>query len=228
VADNSYFELVTATVELNLSDFREKMFAADMAMDEVASGPDVKREGSSTGFSDAADAMIDSAIGQMEDFVAGVMMASQVEVPKDTEVLANSARPLIQGAFKTTTPEEAAGVGVPVLEGNRVKVTFGYGYGTEVNPKTKRLAGQYALPVHEIYEAHHEPPTKSHYLMDPLIERSSEFGTELGAAMNAGAKKGEALFNYRVNRSVFLFRKGGGAGVNPVFGPNGIIKRKRG
>lgn len=218
MADNSYFELLEARVELNLSDFRQKMMMADAELDLVAASPNVTERGE--GFTAAGDAMIDAAIDQMNDFVAEVMVRSRVQVPKDTEVLMNSARPNIsETGLQEVTPEDE--LVSPRLNGNRVTVTFGYGYGEEQNPKTGRLAGQYALPVHEIYEAKHDPPTKSHFLIDPLLEKAPQFGPDLKLAMQGAEVQG------RVSNRVYLFRPGGGPGIPAVFGPGGVMKRRR-
>lgn len=206
MADASYSELVTATIKLNLTDFEAKMRAADATVDAFASDKDVKRTGSNIGFTQAGNELIDAAVDGMKKVINQIMADSLIEVPVDTTILYNSA------AIE------------PEMRTNRsIGVTFGYGYGDEINPKTKRRAAQYALPVHEIYEASHEPLTKSHYLIDPLIEHARELGTEMGAEM-----RGTKLKGYRINRGVSLFRKGGGPGVNPVLDPTGkIVKRKR-
>lgn len=164
----SYSELVTATVELNLSDFEAKMKAADAAVKSFAAG--TKKTGNAGSFSFTGKEMIDAAKAAMVKFTEDVMTDSLVEVPKDTNTLADSS-----ASF------------APVKVGNRIRVEMGYGYGDEINPKTKRRASQYALPVHEIYDAEHEPPTKSHYLIDPLLERARFFGADLGVAMRAAA-----------------------------------------
>lgn len=214
MARQSYEERVEATVELNLTDFREKLFLADVEMDKVAASTEWKRTG--TSFSETGDAMIDAAIDQMEDFVREVMVKSLVQVPEDTGVLKRSARPGPDG------PNEEAVE--PKFKNGRIRVTFGYGYGDEVNPKYRTKAAQYALPVHEIYDAAHKPPTKSHYLIDPLIEAAGDYGDQLKIALqNQNISR-----RLRVNKDIFLFRKGGGPGINPLIGPGGILRRKRG
>lgn len=180
----SYSEKLIATVELNLSDFREKMHAADAAVDAVAKSSDkkVERTGNRT-FTSTGNAMIDAAITAMNEFAQEVMGDSIFECPEDTGVLVESAR--VEGAVK---------------EGKRIKVRMGYGYGDAINPKTKRTADQYALPVHEIYYAEHQAPTKDHYLIDPLLQHARSYGSDLGLSMRMAA---EGRFEkYRTSRGI--------------------------
>lgn len=166
MADRPYHEKITATVELNLTDFQAKMKAADASVNAIASEPGVRRKGIS--FQDAGDALIVAAVKAMEDFTDKVQDDSAYQVPKDTFVLA-----------------ESWGSSAPYREGNRIKIVMGYGFGEDINPKTKRMADQYALPVHEIYNADHSPPTKSHYLIDPLIDRAKDLQFEMAISMKS-------------------------------------------
>src|SRR5215831_3428643 len=59
------------------------------------------------------------------------------------------------------------------LSGGGMEMTIGYGAGDEINPKTRRPASEYAVPVHEIIEAYHKPPTKAKFLEDPVYEHAS-------------------------------------------------------
>lgn len=179
MADGSYSELLTAAVELNLSDFREKLKAADVVVDSMARGSKRSRRGES--FQMAGDDLILAAVKELKVFSQKVMMDSIHECPDDTGVLWRSGR-----------------VQTPKKTGKRVKVEMGYGYGDEVNPKTRRVAAQYAWPVHEIYDAEHEPPTKDHFLIDPLLDHARTFQADLAVAMrNATAGTFE---KYRVHR----------------------------
>lgn len=201
MADNSYSELLTARVELNLSDFEDKMRRADEAVDSVADVPGVRREGSETGFESAGDELIRRAEEGLRQFAMDVMLESLHQVPRDTETLANSHQ-----------------IGPTVHKADRrISVEFGYGYGTEINPKTNRMASQYALPVHEIYDAHHSPPEKSHFLIDPLIEQGATFGTLLKRFMQ-GKQLREDI---GLERRAYMFRTGGGEGIPPLRGPGG-------
>ena len=73
------------------------------------------------------------------------------------------------------TLRRSARVFPPVRSGDRVEVTVGYGFGEERNP-AGRLAGEYAVPVHEKAELRHTPPEQSHYLLDPLLAFGGQYG----------------------------------------------------
>lgn len=204
MADSSYFEFVTGDVQMEIGAFKAALKMADAELKKIAASPDVDEKG--PGFEAAGDALIGAGYDGMNKYIRDVAAMSLEEVPRDTEVLANS--------FKVLDP---------IASDNYIRVTMGYGFGDEINPKTKRLAGQYALPVHEIYEAKHDPPTKDHYLLDPMIEHSYHLQQDMAAEM-----RGVKVTGYRINRGVSLFRKGGGPGINPVLDPSGkIVKRKR-
>lgn len=164
----SYHEKLIASVEINLSDFQEKMKAADLAVDALAKSTQRKVEthGVSRSFSNTGNTMINKAIAAMDEFAQEVMGDSIFECPEDTGVLVRSAR--VESAVKVS---------------KRIKVKMGYGYGDEINPTTKRTADQYAWPVHEIYMAEHEAPTKDHFLIDPLLEHARTYGSDLAVAM---------------------------------------------
>lgn len=76
------------------------------------------------------------------------------------------------------TLRRSARVFAPVETTTEISVLMGYGFGSEVNPEG-RIAAAYAVPVHEIAEAKHKPPTKYKYLEDPLLEHASVLGEEL-------------------------------------------------
>ncbi len=92
-----------------------------------------------------------------------VMAVSDILVPKDTETLRESAE-----VFPVRT------------EAGRLVVEFGYGFGSAVNPKTGRLAAEYAVPVHEILEATHAPPTQAKFLEAPVMAYASEMEKTIG------------------------------------------------
>lgn len=115
-------------------------------------------------FSAAGDRIIERLKGGMYAAAHDIMAVSEVEVPKDTLTLYGSRF-----------------VDVPESNGVTVSVTLGYGRGVEVNPKTGRIAAEYAVPVHEIMEAHHEPPTKAKFLEDPVLAYSGELEGILAA-----------------------------------------------
>lgn len=171
MADASYSELLTARVEVNLSDFEAKMRAADLAVDAFASGFRNKYSRRGSTYSAVGHDMIGAATRGLLEFAEKVMVDSLVEVPKHTGVL-----------------EDSADILPPKRIGNRVSVTMGYGYG-EARNEDGRTAAQYALPVHELYDATHEPPTKDHFLTDPLFARAGDFPATLAIMMKQSASR---------------------------------------
>ncbi len=101
-----------------------------------------------------------------------IMAEADVLVPKDTETLVNSR--FIEPVGDTT-------------------VVIGYGRGEEINPKDGKIAGQYAVPVHEILGAKHEPPTQSKYLETPVVAYESQFGETLRKWISRYVKGEEGL-----------------------------------
>ena len=87
--------------------------------------------------------------------------------------------PYIEGDEGTL--RRSARVFPPVREPNAVSVTVGYGFGDEVNPAGRRAA-EYAVPVHERHDLRHNPPTKSGYLLDPLLANAPRMGPALAVA----------------------------------------------
>jgi hypothetical protein len=79
---------------------------------------------------------------------AKVFERSQYEVPVDTGALRSSG-------FITQ----------PFVVGNQVAISIVYG----------QAAAPYALWVHEILDAYHEPPTKAKFLEDPLTNSLEDF-----------------------------------------------------
>lgn len=62
----------------------------------------------------------------------------------------------------------------PVVEGDSVSVTVGYGYGNEVNPETGDEAVGYAKWVEVRDDLKHKPPTQAHYLGEPAKAMGAE------------------------------------------------------
>jgi len=85
------------------------------------------------------------------------------------------------------TLRRSARVFKTVVHGNEMTVEIGYGFGAEVNP-AGRVAAEYAVPVHERSELRHMPPTKDHYLLDPM----NAFATHFGATMREAVKSDNA------------------------------------
>lgn len=84
------------------------------------------------------------------------------------------------------TLKRSAVVEHPVIEGDRVSVTIGYGYGEESGPDGD-TAAQYAVIVHENPEARHAPPTTFKYLERPAHEFEPELGPTIAAVVRERA-----------------------------------------
>ncbi len=98
--------------------------------------------------------------------------------------------PYIEGDEGTL--RRSARVFPPVRDPNGVSVTVGYGFGEEVNPAGRRAA-EYAVPVHERHELRHNPPTKSGYLLDPLLANAPRMGEHLAASAREGGSGTSAM-----------------------------------
>lgn len=143
-------------------------------------------------FSSAGNDLVRRLERGLYDFAKDVMRESLVECPiSGPETYVPQIR-TIQGRLvylgddpdmvgDNGTLRRSARVFAPVRELDRVKVEVGYGFGEEVNP-AGRVAAEYAVPVHERHELRHEPPTKSGYLLDPLLANSTRMGDSLAAA----------------------------------------------
>ena len=122
-------------------------------------------------FTEAGRRLIEGAKAGLYQTGIDIMFLSQIEVPVDTGTLKGSAR--------VNEPEEYV---------DRVVCTIGYGYGEEINPKTGERAIQYALPVHEILEASHKPPTKAKFLEDPALAYEGAFEKTMAVWMSRAFK----------------------------------------
>lgn len=111
-----------------------------------------------TPFEDAGEEIITAAIMGMQEVAVNIMTESLEECPVLSGTLKRSAR--IQ-------PVEQRGY--------RFLITMGYGYGDEVNNQGK-TADEYAVPVHEILEKKHPPPTKAKFLEDPVVLHAQALG----------------------------------------------------
>jgi hypothetical protein len=67
----------------------------------------------------------------------------------------------------------------PIVSGDRISISFGYGRGTTPNPKDGKVAGEYAVPVHEILGARHKPPTTAKFLETPCVAYEPALGETL-------------------------------------------------
>jgi hypothetical protein len=95
--------------------------------------------------------MIDGLAAVAQD----IMDQSLMEIPVDTGTAKRSARFVMS----------------ETVEGE-VEIVMGYGFGDEINPVRKLPASGYVVPVHEIMEHEHEPPTKAKFLEDPVLEHA--------------------------------------------------------
>lgn len=149
------------------------------------------------GFVAAGDNLLGQLSAGMDALAAMIMAESLRQCPVDTGTLKSSARVgRVEGwdfAFKKGGGFQRAlrGPGgrfvgaIEAAPGRDMSLTLGYGYGDEVNPKTNHLASEYAVPVHEIIEAYHEPPTKAKFLEDPVYEHAAVMEPLLAAYMKA-------------------------------------------
>lgn len=172
--DTSYDEKLTATVEVNVSDFEAMMRMADLAVDKFKAG--LKTKGKGASYTEVGHDMIAGAVVGLEKFANRVMIDSLAECPEDSGHL-----------------KDSHDVNRPVRVGNRIRVELGYGYGTDPSPVHGRRASQYAVPVHEIHDAEHEPPTKDHFLLDPLMVHSAELGRGVASEMRISAETTKIL-----------------------------------
>lgn len=119
-------------------------------------------------FSAAGERIILAAMRGIREGAEKIMGEADVLIPKDTLTAIESGR-----------------IGEVVDEGTAVSITFGYGYGGGVNPKTLNPISEYIVPLHEILEAHHDPPTQAKFLEEPLFLYAAEMEADLGAAIEA-------------------------------------------
>lgn len=127
-------------------------------------------------FTDALPAIILGTKAGLEAAGSEIMAVSEVLCPKDTSTLVNSR-------FEEPARQE----------GDVIRVVIGYGRGDAVNPKDGKHPSQYAVPVHEILEARHEPPTQAKYLEVPAVGYEPEFGETLKVWISRYVKGEEGL-----------------------------------
>jgi hypothetical protein len=123
-------------------------------------------------FTATGEKMILRARSAMAGLARVIMTESLVECPIDTGTLRASAG--VSPVMRTPTT---------------LTVDMGYGYGGGVNPKTGHPVSDYAIPVHEIVEKYHAPPTKSHFLLDPVMANAPNFKFALMGALNLDVPK---------------------------------------
>lgn len=117
-------------------------------------------------FTDAGAEIIADLAEAMLDDVVSIMREADFLVPKDTETLRESADIL---------PFD--------YDGHSIGITFGYGFGGAINPKTGKAVETYTVPVHEILDAFHEPPTQAKFLEEPLFAYAGVMEGRLAAEL---------------------------------------------
>lgn len=129
-------------------------------------------------FTQAGMALIADTLSALDVIAHEIMQEADFLVPKDTETLRESAR-----VFEPTADPSPG-------------VTFGFGYGGAINPKTGNAVDTYAVPVHEILEVHHDPPTQAKFLEDPLFAHAAVLEHQLAAELRIiwGRETGVAAF----------------------------------
>lgn len=161
-------------------------------------------------FEAAGAKLIEGAKAGLYEAARDILALSLEYCPEDTGVLRRSARVddsnLNQGA-------RAGGMFLPVSMQSPYAVV-GYGYGAEVNPKTQRIASDYAVPVHERAELKHEPPTQSHFLQTAVEEYATIFGTVVGEMMaDIESVSGPSLLTSFLDWEELVARRDGMGGV---------------
>lgn len=131
-------------------------------------------------FKNAGAALIADLAVELEKGAAEIMGVADTLVPKDTETLRESAR-----------------IFAPEYDGVTLKVTFGFGFGGAINLKTGNPVDTYTVPVHEILEAFHEPPTQAKFLETPLFAYAGAMEGRLDAELRIAWGRRLASGNFR-------------------------------
>ena len=154
-------------------------------------------------FLDAGNRLIDNLTVALYDEAKDIMRDSLVECPiSGPETYGGYYRTIRGERVRFDEPIYLEGdngvlrrsnrVFAPVRTPDEVSVTIGYGFGSEVNPQG-RIAAEYAVIVHERAEARHDPPTKDHYLSDPVLAHEASFAASIAARVAVGDLAGAAL-----------------------------------
>lgn len=115
-----------------------------------------------------------------------ILQAARIGLYKaGLEIMRESLRicPIDTGVLRSSAHVEE-----PEVRPSQVSVKMGYGYGVQVNPKTGQIAAQYAVPVHERLDQHHEPPTQAKYLQDPVLAYIPHFARTVAASITIGER----------------------------------------
>lgn len=123
-------------------------------------------------FADAGRKIVEGTAAGLYQAGTIVIAESEVLVPVEYGTLKRSAR-----------------VEDPVVEGDSVSVTVGYGYGSEyaerVSAEDPDDTTGYAIYVHEIARYKHAPPTQYKYLELPARAFEPELGPVVAASIKA-------------------------------------------
>lgn len=113
-------------------------------------------------FADAGRKIIEGAAAGLYEAGTIIMAQSQMLVPVETGTLKRSGR-----------------VEEPVIDGDKVTVTVGYGYGgTEEDPQYGYWV-EYREYTRRGEKVKHAPPTQAHYLSQPARQMEPELGAIL-------------------------------------------------
>lgn len=116
-------------------------------------------------FQRAGALLISDLLVQLDDAARSIMRQADFLIPKDTETARESARIF------------------PPTEDPSPGITFGFGYGGAVNPKTGQTPDMYVVPLHELVEVKHAPPTQAKFLEEPLFDWAAREQSQLGAEL---------------------------------------------
>lgn len=166
-------------------------------------------------FERAGIRMTEEVAAALDAFGEIIMAESLEQCPIETGTLRRSAR-----IYRGDGGAPARGAGGRFIRESTVVI--GYGFGEEINPKTRRPASEYAVPVHEIIEAYHEPPTKAKFLEDPVYEHASMMEPFLAAGMRDGGTERVLAF---IEGNAALMSEGAGvppAGLDAGDHPRGV------
>lgn len=114
-------------------------------------------------FTRAGAALLEDVLLALTSGAEQIMLEADNLVPKDTETLRESAR-----IFPPTFDPSPG-------------VTFGFGFGGGINPKTGNAVDTYTVPVHELTDVRHDPPTQAKFLEEPLFAFAGTMESHLAA-----------------------------------------------
>jgi hypothetical protein len=162
-------------------------------------------------FEAAGDNLVARMTAALDAFAEIIMDESLEQCPIETGTLRRSARVGMLG-MKNVRGAGGLFIGASSYAAGESMVILGYGFGDEINPKTRRPASEYAVPVHEIIDAYHKPPTKAKFLEDPVMEHAPEMEPFLASWMNIDSGLTPVVAAFIAGNSD-LISKGAGEGA---------------